>query len=295
MSVREGIHEGSIDPAMTSGALYIVATPIGNLADISFRAVETLRSVDRIAAEDTRHTRKLLTHYEIQKPLVSYHSQNLHKRGPELLQRVQAGEMLALVTDAGTPGISDPGSLLIRQALHMHVPVVPVPGPAALITALVISGLPTQPFAFLGFPPSRGTGRTRFFQSYSTLTMTLILYESPQRLHRTLGDVERYWGDRQVAVARELTKRYEEVYRGAVTGAQSYFTQPVRGELTLVVAGAESAPTGGNEAVWSEELHDLIEVRGMAVKEAAGVIAGKHGIARRLVYQAAVRLKRRGE
>jgi len=279
---------------MNSGSLYIVATPIGNLADISLRALDTLRWVDRIAAEDTRRTRKLLSHYDIHKPLVSYHSQNMQKRGPQLLQKVQSGETVALVTDAGTPGISDPGSLLIRQALDMDIQVVNVPGPAALITALVISGLPTQPFAFLGFPPSRGAGRTRFFQSYSTLPMTLVLYESPQRLHRTLNDLHQFWGDRQIAVARELTKRYEEVYRGRVAGARTHFPQQVRGEITLIIAGAEGeAADAGESEQWPAELDDLINNQGMTVKEATNTVAAKHVISRRTVYQEALRLKRR--
>ena len=278
---------------MTSGSLYIVGTPIGNLADISFRAVDTLRCVDRIAAEDTRHTRKLLSHYDIHKPLVSYHSQNMQKRGPQLLQNVQLGESLALVTDAGTPGISDPGSLLVRQALDMGIQVVNVPGPAALITALVISGLPTQPFCFLGFPPSRGAGRTRFFQLYSTLPMTVIIYESPQRLHRTLSNLLQFWGNRQVAVARELTKKYEEVYRGTIDGAQDYFPEKVRGEITVVIAGAEQeAGDVDEEQQWHGELADLIDNRRLTVKAATDEVAAKYAISRRTVYQEALRLKR---
>lgn len=278
---------------MSSGTLYIVGTPIGNLTDISLRALDTLRCVDRIAAEDTRRTRKLLSHYDIHKPLVSYNSQNMQKRGPQLLQNMQPGKSVALVTDAGTPGISDPGSLLVHQALEMGIQVVNVPGPAALITALVISGLPTQPFAFLGFPPSRGAGRARFFQSYSNLSMTVILYESPQRLHRTLNDLLQFWGNRQVAVARELTKRYEEVYRGTIDGAQTYFPQQVKGEITLVVAGAqEEAADAGECGQWHGELGDLINNRGMTVKEATDKVAAKYVISRRTVYQEALRIKR---
>jgi len=281
-------------PVMSSGILYVVGTPIGNLADISLRALDILRSVDLIAAEDTRHSRKLLARYDIHTPLISYHSQNMKRRGPELLQKVQSGEKLALVTDAGTPGISDPGSLLVRQALDRGLELVSIPGPAALITALVVSGLSTQPFAFLGFPPSRGAGRTRFFQSYATLPMTAILYESPQRLQRTLGDLLEIWDNRRIAVARELTKRFEEVYRGTITEAQAHFSPGIKGELTLVIAGAE-LPTeiDKDTGSWLEEMETLMKHGATTVKEATAQIAAKYGVARRAVYQAALQMKKK--
>jgi 16S rRNA (cytidine1402-2'-O)-methyltransferase len=276
-----------------SGSLYVVATPIGNLADISLRALEVLRSIDLIAAEDTRHTRKLLSHYDIHKPLLSYHSQNMQQRGSELIKKLIAGEKIALVTDAGTPGISDPGSLLVRQALDNELQVISIPGPVALITALVISGLPTQPFAFLGFPPPRGAGRKRFFEAYAGLLMTIILYESPQRLKRTLGDLLTFWGDRRIAVARELTKKFEEQFRGTITEAQSHFAEAVKGELTLVVAGAEPEEPGGGDAdEWVEQLEELLADGKTTVKEAAGMIAAKYRISRRDVYQKAIQLQR---
>mgnify|MGYP005842416771 CR=1 FL=1 len=269
----------------------MVATPIGNLADISLRALETLRMVDLVAAEDTRHSRKLLTHYDIHKPLISHYSQNLEKRGPELLEKLRAGANLALVTDAGTPGISDPGAMLIRQALERGLKVVSVPGPAALIAALVVSGLPTQPFAFLGFPPSRGAGRKRFFETHGSLSMTVILYESPHRLQQTLQDMLTLWGNRQLAVARELTKKYEEIYRGTVMEAQQHFVQPVKGEITLVVAGAETGgPPGMEVAAWTEELKQMLQ-QGKTVKESTDLIAAKFGVSRRQVYQTALQCK----
>lgn len=276
---------------MSTGALYVVATPIGNLADISLRALETLRMVDLVAAEDTRHSRKLLTHYDIHKPLVSYHGQNLEKRAPELLKKLLAGANLALVTDAGTPGISDPGAMLIRQALDGGLKVVTIPGPAALISALVVSGLPTQPFAFLGFPPSRGAGRKRFFESYGSLPMTVILYESPHRLQQTLQEMLTLWGNRQLAVARELTKKFEEIYRGTVMEAQQHFAQPVKGEITLVVAGAETGGSPGMEvAGWTDELWQLLQ-QGKTVRESADLISAKFGVSRRHVYQTALQWK----
>lgn len=276
---------------MSTGALYVVATPIGNLADISLRALETLRMVDSVVAEDTRHTRKLLSYYHIHKPLISYHSQNIEKRGPELIKRLLAGADLALVTDAGTPGISDPGVMLIRQVLNNGLKVVHVPGPAALIAALVVSGLPTQPFAFLGFPPNRGAGRKRFFESHGKLSMTLILYESPHRLQQTLAEIAAIWGNRQLVVARELTKKFEEIYRGTVVDAQQHFAPPVKGEITLVVAGAEQDENSPNGyTAWTEELQQLLQ-QGKTVKESADMISVKFAVGRRRVYQEALRQK----
>jgi 16S rRNA (cytidine1402-2'-O)-methyltransferase len=274
------------------GTLFLVATPIGNLADITLRALETLRTVNWIAAEDTRHTRKLLSHYGISKPLVSYRSDNAAVRGPEMVRRLVAGEQGALVADAGTPGISDPGALLISQAVEASVPVVVIPGPTAFLTALISSGLGPQPFAFLGFPPSRGSGRRRFFADHGLVPMTLVLYEAPHRLLKTLTHIREHWGDRCIAVARELTKVHEEIFRGRVTQALERFAGGVRGEITLVVAGAEpmGSPTGQTGA-WRSELGDLLARSGMTVKTATEAILARHPLPRRLVYQAALKLK----
>ena len=201
-------------------------------------SIETLRAVDLIAAEDTRRTRKLLSYYDIHKPLVSYHEHNARRRGGELLEKIDSGLSVAVVTDAGTPGVSDPGTLLIEEALLRGKVPVAIPGPTPLISALVLSGLSTQPFVFLGFPPARGAGRKRFFEKHARLAMTLILYESPKKLARTLEDILRNWGARRIAVARELTKIHEEVFRGSISEAIEHFTGEVRGELTLVVEGA---------------------------------------------------------
>lgn len=281
---------------IASGTLYVVATPIGNLADITLRALDTLRSAHCIAAEDTRHTRKLLAHYDIHKPLVSYHTHNMQQRGSELVARLQTGEDLALVTDAGTPGISDPGRLLVQEVLQAGLQVTVIPGPSAMITALVASGLPTQPFAFLGFPPSQGAGRKRFFTTHAQLSMTSILYESPRRINRTLADILKYWGERKIAIARELTKKFEEVFHGTVSEARLSFGDTVRGELTLVVAGGE--PTAKREAQhdsWLEELARLLEDSELTLKEAAQRIAAQFQMSRRVVYQEALRMKKGSE
>lgn len=276
-----------------SGTLYVVATPIGNLADISRRGLDVLGSVHRIVAEDTRRTRKLLSHYDIHKPLMSYHNHNMVQRGHQLIGMLRAGEDLALVTDAGTPGISDPGALLIHQALEEELPVEVIPGPTALIMALVASGLSTHPFVFLGFPPARGSGRKHFFTSYALLPMTLILYESPKRLVRTLEDILSYWGNRRIAVARELTKKHEEIFRGTVLEAQQHYTAEVLGEITLVVEGSvkREEPEEDKNIAWREELCDLLRETGLSVKDATKEIVQRYSLSRQEVYREAVKIK----
>jgi 16S rRNA (cytidine1402-2'-O)-methyltransferase len=291
------------------GTLYIVSTPIGNLADITLRALDTLRAVNLIAAEDTRHTRKLLSYYDIHKPLISYHEHNARQRGGELLDKIASGQSVALVTDAGTPGVSDPGKLLIEAALERGMQPVAIPGATALISALVVSGLPTQPFVFLGFPPARGAERRRFFEKNARFEMTLILYESAKRLTKTLQDILGSWGERKVAVARELTKIHEEIFRGSISEALVHFSGEVRGELTLVVEGAGTedgrrrTEEGESEAhhgaignsnstpAWRDELKALIG-QGVSSKEAASSIAGRFNLSRRVVYQAALAMKK---
>ncbi|MGO9017662.1 MAG: 16S rRNA (cytidine(1402)-2'-O)-methyltransferase [Syntrophobacteraceae bacterium] len=284
------------------GTLYVVSTPIGNLADISLRALETLRAVNLIAAEDTRHTRKLLSYYEIHKPLISYHEHNARQRGGELLEKIASGQSVALVTDAGTPSVSDPGKLLIEAALERGIEPVAIPGATALISALVVSGLPTQSFIFLGFPPARGIERRRFFEKNARFEMTLILYESPRRLTKTLKDMLGGWGERRVAVARELTKIHEEIFRGSISEALRHFSGEVRGELTLVVEGAGAGLDMESQScldpssvscppAWRDELNALL-LGGLSSKEAASAIAGRFNLSRRVVYQAALAIKK---
>ena len=277
---------------MQTGTLFIVATPIGNLADITLRALEVLRSVHLIAAEDTRHTRKLLSFYDIHKPLVSYHSRNLRERGLELVRKISAGTSVALVTDAGTPGISDPGALLVEEVLALNLPVATIPGPTALISALVASGLSTHPFAFLGFAPARGSGRRRFFAAHGSLAMTLILYEGPQRLKKTLEAMLSAWGDRRIAIARELTKQFEEFFRGTISEAVEYFSEGTRGELTLVVEGCrkeDAAVTAPQD--WQEALGFLLQVSRQPVKQATDEIVHRYRLPRRMVYQKALAMR----
>jgi 16S rRNA (cytidine1402-2'-O)-methyltransferase len=219
------------------GTLYLVSTPIGNLEDITYRAVRILSSVDLIAAEDTRKTKILLDHFNISKPMVSYHSFNERQRAPELISKLLAGQSVAVVSDAGTPGISDPAFYLVRSAIEKEIPIVPIPGPSAFTTALIVSGLPTDRFVFEGFLPPK-KGRKTKLESLRSEPRTIILYESPHRVLKTLSDISTYWGNRYVVVARELTKKFEEIVRGPVQSVLQELSQkPQRGEYVLVVEG----------------------------------------------------------
>lgn len=220
------------------GTLYLCPTPIGNLEDITLRAIRVLKEVDFIAAEDTRVTRKLLNHYDIKTPLVSYHEHNKREKGPEIISLLEEGKNIALVTDAGTPGISDPGEDLVRLAVEAGIAVEPLPGAAAAICALVASGISTGRFVFEGFLPRKKKERTERLKELSAETRTIVLYEAPHRLLKTLKDLGQALGDRSIAIAREMTKVHEEFFRGTVTDAVARFTRtPPRGELVMVIEG----------------------------------------------------------
>ncbi|HUI64038.1 MAG TPA: 16S rRNA (cytidine(1402)-2'-O)-methyltransferase [Bacteroidota bacterium] len=219
------------------GTLYVVSTPIGNLDDITLRAIHILRSVDLIAAEDTRKTGFLLSHLGIEKPMVSYYSYNEHRRVGELIAKMRAGASVAVVTDAGTPGISDPAYLVIREAISAGLRVISSPGASALLASLAVSGLPTDRFTFEGFLPVKKGRRTRL-QELAMEQRTIVIYESPHRIVKTLGDVLEYMGDRHVAVVREVTKKFEQVERGAASAVRDRLNaRAQRGEYVLVVAG----------------------------------------------------------
>jgi len=220
------------------GTLYIVSTPIGNLEDITLRAVRILKEVDLIAAEDTRHTGLLLRHFGIQKPLTSYFEGNELKKKEWILSRLNQGDRIALVSDAGTPGISDPGFRLIQVAIENLIPIVPIPGPSAVITALSVSGLPTDAFLFKGFLPHKSKKRKDLLKQLEETKETLIFYESPHRLNETLKDILDILGDREIVLTRELTKIYEEILRGKVSEIQNQITKrKIKGEITLIISG----------------------------------------------------------
>jgi 16S rRNA (cytidine1402-2'-O)-methyltransferase len=267
--------------------LYIVATPIGNLEDISLRALRILREVKLIAAEDTRKTRRLLTAYDIKTPMTSYYEHNKKTKLNYILGYLQK-EDVALVSEAGMPGISDPGYELIIAASQGGIPVVPVPGPSAVITALAVSGLPTDRFTYIGFLPHRGNDRRRNLESVAGETGTIIALESPHRLTAALNDIRLVLGDRELAVCRELTKLHEEVFRGKVSEAIKHFTEP-RGEFTLVIAGKGTKDKPPLTEDVARQLHQMY-LRGSTAKEAIATVAGATGVTRKELYQAWLRL-----
>lgn len=279
------------------GILYIVGTPIGNLEDISARALRVLREVSVIAAEDTRQTRKLLSHFEIHTPMVSYHEHNQKTAGPEIIDRLLAGPDIALVTDAGMPAISDPGADLVRLAIAGGIPVVAIPGPTAFTTGLVISGLPTDRFVFEGFLPARKKDRRNALERLRREERTTILYEAPHRLLDTLEELGDVLGNRPVAVARELTKLFEEVVRGSTAQVLEHFKQKApRGEFVLVIQGAEpdESPADALLDKSPQALADAVaelERAGMDRKAAMKAVADRCGISKRDVYQALLALK----
>jgi 16S rRNA (cytidine1402-2'-O)-methyltransferase len=268
---------------VSGGRLFVVATPIGNLADITLRAVRVLGDVDVIAAEDTRTTRKLLSHHGIRTPLVSYHEHNESVRTAELLARIEAGSSVALVSEAGTPSISDPGYRLVEACIGAGVAVEPVPGPSALLAAVVVSGLPSDAFVFEGFLPRRASERRKRLAGLATDRRTLVLFEAPHRLDATLTDmVELLGGDRRAALCRELTKLHEEVRRESLSElAASVRTTPVKGELVLVIEGAVDAEPDLDAAV-DEALVRL--GAGESVREATRAVAQERGVPRRALY-----------
>ena len=278
---------------MTSkpGILYIVATPIGNLEDITLRALQVLGEVDLIAAEDTRHTRKLLNAHGISRPLLSYHEHNMRTRGYRLIRELLGGKSVALVTDAGTPTISDPGLDLVNLAVSENILVRPIPGPSAVTTALAVSGFPVQSFIFLGYPPNRPPARRKFFSNYANAEHTLVLFESPRRLGSSLKDMRKIWGNRRVTVTRELTKIHEEIFRGNLDEAIVRWPREARGEITLLVDGAQRFSPQPDDSLL-QQLRLCLTSNRRPLKEIVAEVALERGVSKRLVYQEALKIKR---
>jgi len=270
------------------GNLFVVATPIGNLEDITLRALRVLREVALIAAEDTRTTRILLRKHGITTRLISYNEHNMAVRTPKLLAVLESSDV-ALVSEAGTPGVSDPGHQIIVAALEAGFPVISIPGPSAVIAALTTSGLPMREFTFLGFLPRRSGERRRALSKLAGEPRTLVLFESPRRLVQTLNDIYATLGDRRIAVCRELTKAFEEVFRGTVSEALSHFVEP-RGEFTVVVEGALETATPVDEATILRELKRRL-VDGSSARDAAAQVSAELSVRRRRVYELSLRLR----
>jgi 16S rRNA (cytidine1402-2'-O)-methyltransferase len=269
------------------GTLYIVATPIGNLEDITLRAIRTLKDADIIAAEDTRHTQTLLRHFTINTPLTSYHEHNERAKTNQLIARLERGESIALVSDAGTPAISDPGYRLVMEATRLGIRVVPIPGPSAVIAALSAGGLPTDGFNFRGFLPARKRERRSKLQELRVDRYSIVVYETPHRLKESLDDIREIFGDRRIVLARELTKIHEEFLRGRISEVIGEVSRrEIRGEVTLIIEGCSDVNPPSEEAL-RDEIAKL-KGEGMRVKDIAEMIGEKYGYSKREIYGLAI-------
>lgn len=273
------------------GTLYVVATPIGNLADITLRALSTLREADLIAAEDTRVTHNLLQHYGIDTPMTAYHQHSLGRKAEALVEQIKEGKSIALVSDAGTPGISDPGHEIITLCIANDIPVVSIPGASAIITALVVSGLSTRRFTFEGFPPRKPRDRRPYFDSLKDERRTMVFYESPHRVLPTLKAMLTAWGDRETAIAREATKMFEEIHRGTLSSAIERFAAVTpRGEFTIMVAGAveqeEEVPAPDIQSALREALES-----GKSERDAVREVSAEYPIPKKEVYRIMLEMK----
>jgi len=270
-----------------AGVLYIVATPIGNLEDITLRALRVLKEVDLIAAEDTRHTKGLLAHYGIPTPLTSCHEHNEKAKAHALVERLERGEKIALVSDAGTPLVSDPGYRLVREAITAGIRVVPVPGPSALTAILSASGLAVESFIFEGFLPAKKKERREKLRKLEAESRTIVFYEAPHRLRESLEDLFEILGDREIVLGREMTKVYEEFIRGRLSEVKAEIDRrEVQGEIALIVSGAEKQESPPQDRLMAEI--QRLKTRGMRVKEIAEVLGEKYAYSKREVYRLAL-------
>ncbi len=280
-----------LQEVIVPGTLYLVATPIGNLADISLRALSTLKEVDLIAAEDTRVTRKLLAHYDIATPMTPYHQHSVGRKAEHLLDLLREGKSIAMVSDAGTPGVSDPGHELIAFAIENGISVVAIPGANAIITALIVSGLSTRRFTFEGFPPRPAGERRTYFQALENEPRTMIFYESPMRLLATLKSMLEVLGDRRVAVVREATKMFEEVHRGTLTSAIERFAAvKAKGEITLVLEGSVVQPPGISDDRVEDSLRRFLG-EGLSERDAVRQVTALYSLPRKEVYARMLKMK----
>ncbi|MBW2571094.1 MAG: 16S rRNA (cytidine(1402)-2'-O)-methyltransferase [Deltaproteobacteria bacterium] len=275
-----------------TGDLYVVTTPIGNMEDITIRALKTLGQVDLVAAEDTRHTGRLLAHHDIKNNLISYHEHNEEARTPMLLHRLKAGSSVALVTNAGTPAVSDPGYRLVKAAIANHIRVIPIPGVSALITAISAAGLPTDSFIFIGFPAKKKTKRLKQLQDLADEKKTLIFYENPGRILAFMEELADVMGDRYGVLCREMTKLHEEFLRGRLSELiDSLFHRPsVKGECTLIVKGCEEKKEVSKDVIRAG-LIEALDKKGGKISEVSRIVAQKYGLSKNKVYEEALKLK----
>lgn len=275
-----------------SGTLYLVATPIGNLGDMTSRAIDTLKEVDIIAAEDTRNSIKLLNHFDIKTPMTAYHEHNKYEKADVLVKELLDGKNIAVITDAGTPGISDPGEVLVSKSHEMGIPVTTLPGCCALINALIISGLPTRRFSFEAFLPSDKKERANILEELKNDTRTIIIYEAPHHLKKTLGELRNALGDRNIALCKELTKKFENVHKTTIDGAVAYYEEnEPKGEYVLVIEGKNrediiKEAQDQFQSMSIEEHMDMYISQGIDKKEAMKLVAKDRGVPKRDIYNA---------
>jgi len=274
------------------GTLYMVATPIGNLEDITLRALRVLKEVDLVAAEDTRHSRILLSAYDIKTPLISLHEHNEKERSALIISRIKDGMSVAYISDAGTPCISDPGYHLVNFAVENEINVIPIPGPSAVIAALSVCGFPSDHFLFCGFMPPRENKRRQFMESIKAEEKTILFYESPARIMDVLNDIYDVFGDRQIVVARELTKVFEEIKRGRVSGIlEDMALSKARGEFTVILQGAVHEPVSLTDDEIQEKLLQLWGQRSISLRDAVADVVQQTGLSRKKVYDLAVKIR----
>ena len=283
----------TIDRNQKRGTLYVVSTPIGNLEDITLRALKVLKSVDMIAAENVKHTKRLCERYATKTRITDYHQHNQNTKTEQLIHRLKSGSDLALVTDAGTPGISDPGVYLINRAVKEDIKVSPIPGPSAVVAALSVSGLPTARFVFLGFLSNKTGKRKRELEKLASETRTMVFFEAPHRIKAMLNDLREIFGEREMVILREMTKVFEEAQRGTPSHILGSLTpDKIRGEFTLVVAGSESKekPKGLSEEALNR-IEELIKEKAMSIKDIAGLISRDEDVSYRQVYKECLDIK----
>ena len=269
-----------------NGKIYLVATPIGNLEDMTFRAIKLLKEVDVIAAEDTRHTLKLLNYYEISKPLISYHRHNEDIKTDFLIQKVLNGESIAIVTDAGTPGISDPGEEIVKEAIKNNIDIIPIPGACALINAIIASGLNTKQFAFYGFLPLNKKLRKKSFEKIKKENKTIIIYEAPHKINKTLNDIIENIGDINCVIAKELTKIHEEFFRGKISEIINFFDEPKGEYIILLDLNKEDEEENKEiENMTEEEQYEFYEKQGLSKKDIIKMIAKNKNVNKNEIYQ----------
>ncbi len=284
------------EPDAGGGTLYVVATPIGNLEDITLRALKVLKNVDIIAAETVDHTKGLCKHYDIKTSVTGYSQHNRKAKAPRLVSQLESGKDIALVTDAGTPGISDPGVYLVDQAVNEGITVIPIPGPSAVITALSVSAMPSEQFLFLGFLPNKSGKRKKVLEGVSSEPRTMVFFEAPHRIRAALQDLKEVLGNRQIVMLREITKVFEDIKRGPISSVLEHLTPDrTRGEFTLVVAGKEEQKVQSLSQEVLNRIEDLLAEETRSVRDIAELLSNEEGIAYRKIYKECLARKRDSE